>query len=98
MLQLQKSAGLIAIDSGGIPKESFFSKVPCVIFRETTEWTELIDLKWSILCPPSNLSSKEIAKNILETLGNVGIVGNPYGEGTAAVNIVDISTSKGPEV
>ncbi|QJB69753.1 non-hydrolyzing UDP-N-acetylglucosamine 2-epimerase [Parasphingorhabdus halotolerans] len=49
MITLQRYAGVIGTDSGGIQKEAYFQKVPCVTFRDETEWTELVDLGVNIL-------------------------------------------------
>ena len=86
MVQLEKFSALIATDSGGVQKEAFFYKVPCVTLREETEWVELIDSKWNRLASPSD--SSKIANTILEALGSKGADVNPYGEGDAAVKIV----------
>lgn len=44
MLALQEGARVIGTDSGGIQKEAFFMGVPCITFRDETEWVELIEV------------------------------------------------------
>ncbi len=43
MLQLLKYCSLVITDSGGLQKEAYFNKRPCVIAREETEWVELVE-------------------------------------------------------
>ena len=43
MIALEKNARLIMTDSGGVQKESFFFKKPCIVLRSETEWVELIE-------------------------------------------------------
>jgi UDP-GlcNAc3NAcA epimerase len=52
IVMAEKHARLVATDSGGMQKEAFFYRVPCVTLREETEWTELVDLGWNRLAPP----------------------------------------------
>ncbi len=49
MIALEKNADMLITDSGGVQKEAFFFKKPCVILRPETEWLELIECGSAIL-------------------------------------------------
>lgn len=43
MIRLEQDAVLVVTDSGGVQKEAYFFKKPCIVLREETEWVELVE-------------------------------------------------------
>jgi UDP-GlcNAc3NAcA epimerase len=43
MISLENNCSLVITDSGGVQKEAFFFKKPCIILREQTEWVEIVE-------------------------------------------------------
>jgi UDP-GlcNAc3NAcA epimerase len=43
MIALESKAKIVLTDSGGVQKEAYFFKKPCVIFRKETEWVEMVN-------------------------------------------------------
>lgn len=52
MIRLEKGARMVMTDSGGVQKEAFFHKRPCLILRGETEWQELLETGAAVLAPP----------------------------------------------
>jgi len=88
MIALEKSARLIVTDSGGVQKEAFFYRVPCVTLRDQTEWVELVEMGWNVVVPP--ISASAVAEAIFANLDRRGREGAPYGDGAAAQAIATV--------
>ena len=86
MTMLEKNAKLIATDSGGVQKEAFFHRVPCVTLRDETEWVELVELGWNFLAKP--VGSGHIVDIITGALSHKPDTdASPYGDGDACGKI-----------
>lgn len=50
MVYLLQNCSMVMTDSGGLQKEAYFFKKPCLTLRDETEWVELIKNNVNILC------------------------------------------------
>ncbi|MGH6888533.1 MAG: non-hydrolyzing UDP-N-acetylglucosamine 2-epimerase [Rhizomicrobium sp.] len=62
MCRLTRCAKIVLTDSGGLQREAYFHRVPCVTLRDETEWRETIDCGWNRLwTSPDFKRRREIA-------------------------------------
>ncbi|MDR2120771.1 MAG: UDP-N-acetylglucosamine 2-epimerase (non-hydrolyzing) [Tannerella sp.] len=87
MVMLEQEAAAILTDSGGVQKEAFFHRTPCITLRDETEWTETVDCGW-------NQPAGWRTENIIRCLHTVTVTRKTdipeYGSGNAAGEIIDI--------
>lgn len=87
MIALEKHASVIITDSGGVQKEAFFARVPCLVIREETEWVELVENGWAVLMGdqfeklPETIAGLSTFKPMVDKL---------FGDGHASRKIVEI--------
>jgi UDP-N-acetylglucosamine 2-epimerase len=55
MLALVESAELVVTDSGGLQKEAYWLRVPCVTLRPNTEWVDTVAAGANALTEPGGL-------------------------------------------
>ncbi|WP_445495591.1 non-hydrolyzing UDP-N-acetylglucosamine 2-epimerase [Photorhabdus sp. SF281] len=87
MLWLLKNTALVITDSGGLQKEAFFFRKPCVTVRDQTEWVELIEAGVNKLSDAENKKITQSVHNMINT--NIYSVQSIYGGGIAAIKIAD---------
>ncbi|MDQ2105343.1 non-hydrolyzing UDP-N-acetylglucosamine 2-epimerase [Azospirillum isscasi] len=86
--RLMMSARAVLTDSGGMQKEAFYHRVPCLTLRDETEWSETLELGWNRLCGADH-------ERILAAWAHIDSLpridgAQPYGDGEAAVRILDL--------
>ena len=86
MLRLQISAKRIITDSGGLQKEAYFNRIPCVTIRNETEWEETLEYGWNKLVA---VNPMEIVENVLTDPDPQLHSGSLFGNGKAAISIVN---------
>lgn len=84
MLALLSKSATLFTDSGGLQKEAFVLKIPCVTLREETEWLDTLEDGWNVLAGSDPVKIVEASRRLIPVRQ-----GTPFGEGNAAKHIVD---------
>lgn len=62
-LKLLNHSKKIITDSGGIQKEAYLLKVPCITLMDTTPWPEIVNVGWNILVKINTKKIIELVQN-----------------------------------
>ncbi|MDZ7687761.1 MAG: UDP-N-acetylglucosamine 2-epimerase (non-hydrolyzing) [Halobacteriales archaeon] len=89
-LKLQSNSYVTVTDSGGIQEESCILGTPCVTLRDNTERPETVEVGANIV---AGLETETVLDAIREMGGKEGNWENPFGDGTAAKKIIDVSAT-----
>jgi len=86
IIALEKSARMLLTDSGGMQKEAYWLKVPCVTLRDETEWVETVASGWNILTGADRNRIVTAVQNFTPPKDHPPL----YGGGQAAEKILSI--------
>lgn len=75
------SVGVVT-DSGGLQKEAFLLRAPCITLRTETEWVETVECGWNTIDAGCALPIDDVLSKPRSAATN------PYGDGNAAESVV----------
>ena len=85
-LKLINNAKKIITDSGGLQKEAYILKVPCITIRDNTEWVETVEDGWNVLVGADKGKIIEIGNTFAPKRKQRHV----FGDGCASEKIVKI--------
>lgn len=86
MILLEKYALTILTDSGGIQKEAYFHKTPCITLRDETEWVETVAAGWNQIAGYKREDILKCLTNMPEKRQEI----SDYGIGNTSQKIVEL--------
>lgn len=86
-IKLMNHAKMMLTDSGGIQKEAYILKIPCITLRENTEWVETVEDGWNVLVGANKDKIIEMANGFHPSLKTHE---DRFGNGNASEKIVSI--------
>lgn len=79
---------MVATDSGGLQKEAYYFKKPCITLREETEWVELLEVGCNCLVGADTEKIYQAFKKMSDI--NLNFDALLYGNGNASQKILEV--------
>jgi UDP-N-acetylglucosamine 2-epimerase len=92
-IMLTRNAKKVLTDSGGLQKEAYFSKVPCITLDEVTGWPETVEDGWNTLVG----SNKDKIVEAVHHFEPEGRQRQVFGDGRAVERIMDVLVKDSPK-
>lgn len=86
MVWMLQHCAMVATDSGGLQKEAYFFKKPCITLRDETEWVELVESGVNVLVGANGDKILNAFYKNADITRNFS--GNLYGSGDTSVKIL----------
>jgi UDP-N-acetylglucosamine 2-epimerase len=86
IIALEKSARILLTDSGGMQKEAYWLKVPCITLRDETEWVETVEAGWNVISGADQNKIGNAVQNFTPSAEHPSL----YGDGHAAEKIIKV--------
>ncbi len=86
MIVLEQNAEIVITDSGGVQKEAYYFKKPCIILRPETEWVELVENGCAKICDADPIKIREAFSELTKKTLEYPTV---FGDGNAAEFILE---------
>lgn len=90
MLILTKNAHRIVTDSGGLQKEAYFAKVPCITLDSSTGWSETVEDGWNILADDGRIFDGKHIADLVAGFQPVNKQNNSFGDGNSRKKMLEV--------
>lgn len=87
MIALEKNAKLVMTDSGGVQKEAYYFKKPCIILRSETEWVEIVEQGAGMLADANTANIINAYQSLIQVTPSFPTI---FGDAHAAEKILQV--------